>query len=100
MRRVRDTVAVFSHIPAGIPRVAAAAEGLLRVIPFPGAVALLDPPKQGGFSIYPCYRMYCGMQASSLYSMRVAYSDHSTNPVCGFRGAKPVLHGTNSTEPT
>ena len=30
--------------------------------------------------------------------MRVAYSDHSTNPVCGFGSAKPVLHGTNSTE--
>ena len=23
----------------------------------------------------------------------------SSNPVCGFRSAKPVLHGTNSTEP-
>ena len=38
-------------------------------------------------------------QASSLQSMRVAFSDHSTNPVCGFRRARPVLHGTNSTEP-
>ena len=37
-------------------------------------------------------------QASSLQSMRVAFSDHSTNPVCGFRRARPVLHGTNSTE--
>ena len=24
---------------------------------------------------------------------------HSSNPVCGFGSAKPVLHGTNSTEP-
>ena len=31
--------------------------------------------------------------------MRVANSDHSTNPVCGFGSAKPVLHGTNNTEP-
>ena len=31
--------------------------------------------------------------------MRVAYSDHSSNPVCGFGSAKPVLLGTNSTEP-
>ena len=32
--------------------------------------------------------------------MRVAYSDHSSNHVCGFgRSAKPVLHGTISTEP-
>ena len=38
-------------------------------------------------------------QASSLQSMRVAYSDHSSTPVCGFRSANPVLHGTNSTEP-
>ena len=38
-------------------------------------------------------------QASSLQSMRVAYSDRSTNPVRGFGSAKPVLHGTNSTEP-
>ena len=30
--------------------------------------------------------------------MRVAYSDHSTNPVCGFGSAKSVLQGTNSTE--
>ena len=31
--------------------------------------------------------------------MRVAYSDHSTHPVCGFRSAKPDLHGANITDP-
>ena len=31
--------------------------------------------------------------------MRVAYSDHSSNSVSGFGSAKPVLHGTNTTEP-
>ena len=31
--------------------------------------------------------------------MRVAYSDHSSNHVCGFGSAKSFLHGTNSIEP-
>ena len=37
-------------------------------------------------------------QASSLWSMRVAYPDHSTNPACGFGSANPVPCGPNSTE--
>ena len=32
-------------------------------------------------------------------SYLVAYLDHSSNPVCGFGSATPVLHGTNCTEP-
>ena len=37
-------------------------------------------------------------QTSSFQSTRVAYSDHSSNPVCGFGSAKPVLLRPNSTE--
>ena len=35
---------------------------------------------------------------SSFQSTRVAYSDHSSNPVCGFGSAKQVLSGPNITE--
>ena len=37
-------------------------------------------------------------QTSSFQSTRVAYSDHSSNPVCGFGSSNPVLLRPNSTE--
>ena len=64
-------MAVFSHIPKGIPRVAGrGGRSLLRAIPFPGAVALLDPGLQrhGGFCNYPG-QYVCYFDNLSLFSL-------------------------------
>ena len=47
-----------------------------------------------------CAQKCTDHQTSSFQSTRVAYSDHSSSPVCGFGSAKPVLLRPNSTEPT
>ena len=46
----------------------------------------------------PSFLHEMGEQTSSFQCTRVAYSDHSSNPVCGFESPKPVLLSPNSTE--